>query len=124
MRIARWSAEHPWRAIGAWLVFVAICIGAGQVVGTKQADFDDNPKGELATYQSIADDAGFTRPATENVLISARDGALDQAEATAAANDVRAAMGRLREVGDVSEPVPSPKGTAVLVNVELAGDRD
>jgi RND superfamily putative drug exporter len=124
VRIARWSAEHPWRAIGAWLVFVAICIGAGQVAGTKQADFDDNPTGELATYQSIVDEAGFTRPATENVLISARDGALDTAQATAAANDVRAEMSGLREVGDVSDPVPSPKGTAVLVNVELAGDRD
>ena len=124
VRVARWSAEHPWRAIGAWLLFVAICIGAGQVAGTKQADFDDNPTGELATYQSIVDEAGFTRPATENVLISARDGELDTAQATAAANAVRTEMSGLREVGDVSDPVPSPKGTAVLVNVELAGDRD
>jgi len=121
VRAARWSAEHPWRAIGAWLVFVAICIGAGQVVGTKKADFDDNPTGELATYQSIVDEAGFTRPATENVLISARSGNLDSARATAAANEVRADMGTLREVGRVSDPVPSPKGTAMLVNVELAG---
>jgi putative drug exporter of the RND superfamily len=124
VRIARWSAEHPWRAIGAWLLFVAICIGAGQVTGTKSADFDDNPKGELATYQSIVDESGFTRPATENVLISARSGDLNQEQALAAANDVRADMGALREVGEVSEPVRSPKGTAVLVNVELAGDRD
>lgn len=122
VRVARWSAEHPWRAIGAWLVFVAICIGAGQVTGTKQADFDDNPKGELATYQSIVDEAGFTRPATENVLISARSGDLDQSRATAAASQVRADMGALREVEKVSEPVPSPKGTAVLVNVEIRGD--
>src|ERR1044072_10054385 len=78
VRTARWSAEHPWRAIGAWLLFVAICIGAGQVTGTKKADFDDNPKGELATYQSIVDEAGFTRPAPENILISARSGALDR----------------------------------------------
>lgn len=122
VRIARWSAEHPWRAIGAWLLFVAICVGAGQVTGTKKADFDDNPKGELATYQSIVDEAGFTRPATENVLISARSGSLDQDRAMAAANEVRADMGALREVGEVSDPTPSPKGTAVLVNVEIAGD--
>ena len=95
VRVARWSAEHPWRAIGAWLLFVAICIGAGQVAGTKQADFDDNPTGELATYQSIVDEAGFTRPATENVLISARDGELDTAQATAAANAVRTEMSGL-----------------------------
>ena len=122
VRIARWSAEHPWRAIGAWLLFVAVCIGAGQVTGTRSADFDDHPKGELATYQSIVDEAGFTRPATENVLISARDGALDRDHALAAANEVRTGMGSLREVGKVSEPVSSPKGKAMLVNVELAGD--
>jgi RND superfamily putative drug exporter len=122
VRIARWSAEHPWRAIGAWLLFVAICIGAGQVTGTKKADFDDNPTGELATYQSIVDESGFTRPATENVLISARSGDLDQDRAMAVANEVRTDMSALREVGEVSDPTPSPKGTAVLVNVELAGD--
>jgi RND superfamily putative drug exporter len=124
VRIARWSAEHPWRAIGAWILFVAICVGAGAAAGTKQANFDDNPTGELATYRSIVDEAGFTRPATENVLISARDGDLDAGRALAAANDVRADMGALRGVGDVSEPVESPKHTAFLVNVEIAGDAD
>ncbi len=124
VRIARWSAEHPWRAIGAWLLFVAICVGAGAAAGTKQADFDDNPTGELATYQSIVDEAGFDRPATENVLITARSGALDQDRAMAAAADVRAGMDASSAVGGVSDPVPSPKGTAVLVNVEIAGDQD
>ena len=94
---------------------MAVCVGAGQIAGTKKADFDDNPTGELATYQSIVDESGFTRPATENVLISARSGDLDQDRATAAANEVRADMDALPEVGAVSDPTPSPKGTAVLV---------
>ena len=124
VRIARWSAEHPWRAIGAWLLFVAICIGAGQVAGTRQADFDDNPKGELATYQSIVDEAGFDRPTTENVLITAKDGSLDKDQALAAASDVAKRMGALSQVGEVSDPIPSPKVTAVLVNVEMTGASD
>ncbi|WP_198942719.1 MMPL family transporter [Actinophytocola xanthii] len=124
VRIARWSAEHPWRAIGAWILFVAVCVGAGTFAGTKQAEFDDNPKGELATYQSIVDESGFQRPATENVLISAREGDLDTSRAMAAADDVRAEMGALSGVDSVSDAVPSPKGTAVLVNVELRGERD
>ena len=124
VRIARWSAEHPWRAIGAWILFVAICVGAGAAAGTKQADFDDNPTGELATYRSIVDEAGFDRPSTENVLISARDGDLDAARATAAAGDVRARMAALPQAGDVSQPVESPKHTAFLVNVEIAGESD
>ncbi|HEU5475263.1 MAG TPA: MMPL family transporter [Actinophytocola sp.] len=124
VRIARWSAEHPWRAIGAWVLFMMLSLTLGNVLGTKTADFDDNPKGEMATYQSIVDESGFSRPATENVLITARDGDLDAGRATAAAGDVRTAMSGLSGVGAVSEPVPSPKGTAVLVNVELAGDRE
>jgi RND superfamily putative drug exporter len=124
VRIARWSAEHPWRAIGAWILFVAICIGAGQFAGTKQADFDDNPKGEAATYHNIVDEAGFNRPATENVLITAKQGDLDRKQAMAAAADVHDAMAALRGVGKVSDPVPSPKGTAVLVNIELDGSSE
>jgi RND superfamily putative drug exporter len=123
VRIARWSAEHPWRAIGAWIVFVALCIGVGSATGTKTADFDDNPKGELATYQSIVDEAHFDRPLSENVLITAREGNLDTARAQAAAADVRAGMAGVSGVGTVSEPLPSPKGSAVLVNVEMTGDR-
>ena len=42
----------------------------------------------------------------------------------AAAADVRTQMSALDGVGKVSEPVPSPKGTAVLVNVELTGEAD
>jgi RND superfamily putative drug exporter len=122
VRIARWSAEHPWRAIGAWLLFVAICITAGSMAGTREAKFDDNPTGELATYKSIVDESGFTHPETENVLISSRSGKLDPAAGLAAANEARAAMGGLAEVGKVSDPIPSPKGTAVLVNVEMKGD--
>src|SRR5947207_9016900 len=109
VRVARWSAEHPWRAIGAWLLFVAICIGAGNMVGTRSATDADQVTGELATYQNIVDEAGFQRPETENVLISAQSGALDQTKAMAAANDVRAGMTALSGVAKVSDPVPSPR---------------
>ncbi|MGQ0841220.1 MMPL family transporter [Actinokineospora sp.] len=124
VRIARWSALHPWRAIGAWFLFVIVCVGAGAVVGTKTADFDDNPKGELAVYQQIIDDANLTRPATENVLITARSGSLDQGTAATVAAEVRARMAALPEVGEVGEPIPSPRGSAILVSVDIAGDRE
>ncbi|MGH3860626.1 MMPL family transporter [Actinokineospora sp.] len=124
VRIARWSALHPWRAIGAWVVFVAMCIGTGAVLGTKTADFSDNPKGEQAVYQRIVDDAQLNRPASENVLITARDGALDQDKALAVAGEVRTRMDALTEVDKVGEPTPSPKGDAILVSVDIAGDRE
>jgi RND superfamily putative drug exporter len=28
VRIARWSATHPWRAMLGWLVFVVLCVTA------------------------------------------------------------------------------------------------
>jgi RND superfamily putative drug exporter len=37
VRIARWSATHPWRAMALWTVFVVACIAVGALVGTKEA---------------------------------------------------------------------------------------
>ena len=35
LRAARWSASHPWRAIGAWFAFVAVAISLAAVVQTQ-----------------------------------------------------------------------------------------
>ena len=37
VRMARWSAEHPWRAIALWVVFVAVCFVGGNAAGTVKA---------------------------------------------------------------------------------------
>ena len=37
VRMARWSAEHPWRAIALWVVFVAVCFVGGNMAGTHEA---------------------------------------------------------------------------------------
>lgn len=34
--IGRWSAGHPWRAIGAWLLFVTAAVAALALTGSKQ----------------------------------------------------------------------------------------
>src|SRR4051812_37783080 len=36
VRMARWSATHPWRAIALWLVFVTACVYAGGAIGTRE----------------------------------------------------------------------------------------
>jgi uncharacterized membrane protein YdfJ with MMPL/SSD domain len=33
--IARWSTRHPWRALACWLVFVAACVAALTLTGSK-----------------------------------------------------------------------------------------
>src|SRR5206468_4224364 len=52
VRIARWSAEHPWRAIGFWVVFVAASIFVGNVIGTHKAENSGNV-GETARAQQM-----------------------------------------------------------------------
>jgi len=42
VRIARWSATHPWRAMALWLVFVVACITVGNMVGTVDATNSGN----------------------------------------------------------------------------------
>ena len=32
VRVARWSAMHPWRAIGAWFALVAIAVALSSLV--------------------------------------------------------------------------------------------
>src|SRR6185312_16246485 len=46
VRMARWSAEHPWRAIALWVVFVAVCFVGGTMAGTNKATAQDDAIGE------------------------------------------------------------------------------
>jgi putative drug exporter of the RND superfamily len=55
VRIARWSATHPWRAMALWLVFVAACIAAGNLAGTVDTKNGGNV-GETARAQQMIKD--------------------------------------------------------------------
>src|SRR5262245_5165352 len=86
VRVARWSAEHPWRAIGAWVAFVAVCFIGGNAVGMAEQNNEMNI-GEAGRAASIVRAGNFDHPETENVLITAREGGLDATAAIAAATD-------------------------------------
>ncbi|MGC4890776.1 MMPL family transporter [Micromonospora sp. DT227] len=122
VRVARWSAEHPWRAIALWVVFVAVCFLGGNAAGLNEATDADQAIGEFGRAELIVDDGGFHRAATENVLITARSGGLDPAAAKAAAQD---AADRLRQVGGVASvgtPMSSRDGSALLLPITMSGD--
>ncbi|MFF4897911.1 MMPL family transporter [Streptomyces sp. NPDC001068] len=123
VRMARWSATHPWRAVCAWVLFVALCAGAGSVVGTRTSD-TGLATGEALRAARMEDGAGLTAPAVENVLITARSGALDRPSAQRAASDVRARLERLPQVTEVAEPVAARDGSALLVRATMAGTAD
>src|ERR1700754_2952063 len=93
VRVARWSAEHPWRAIALWVIFVAVCFAGGSAAGTREAAAQDAAIGESGQAYVMIDEGKFAdEPAKDNVLITARSGALDYAAAEKAAADAAAKL--------------------------------
>ncbi|WP_216843971.1 MMPL family transporter [Phytoactinopolyspora alkaliphila] len=124
VRIARWSATHPWRAIGAWFTFMVLCVGALSLAGIQQASDVELGVGEAGRADQIVAGSDLEPSITENVLITAESGLLDPATARAAAADVAARMSALPDVAGVDEAIPSGDGESVLVPVTVAGDAE
>ncbi|MFE2869214.1 MMPL family transporter [Embleya sp. NPDC059259] len=121
VRVARWSAGHPWRAIAGWVLFVALCLGGGIAVGGNAATADDFRVGEAGRGEALATEGGLQQRPMERVLITAKTGPLDVRAATAAAGEIVDRMGRLPEVSSVAAPVRSADGTAIRVDVTMKG---
>lgn len=123
VRMARWSAGHPWRAIVGWLLFVVLCLGAGIAAGTNQAATEDYRVGEAGRGEALAAEGGLPQRPVERVLITAGPGSdrLDTAAAHAAAKDVAERMRALPEVRSVAVPVTSADGSAVRVDITMNG---
>jgi len=119
---ARWSARHPWRAIGAWLLFVTLAVGLASTISTKEVKEADYRVGESGRAAAMIEQAGLDEPPSELVLITSADGALDDAAAQSAASELRAAMTRLDDVEQVGDAVPSADQQALLVPVVLRSD--
>jgi RND superfamily putative drug exporter len=124
VRLARWSATHPWRAIVMWIVFVAVCFAAGGAAGTKGPTKHQLGVGESGRASDITALGGLDSPAAENVLITARSGTLNQAAARQAATETATKMRPLTDVEKVAPPVTSPDGKALVVVVTMRGDPD
>ncbi|WP_033310029.1 MMPL family transporter [Streptomyces iakyrus] len=123
VRVARWSARHPCRAIVGWLVFVVLCLGAGSAVGINSAKTADYRVGEAGRAETLAAEARLERRSAEQVLISSRSGgALDQGTARAAAEDLTDRMRRLPEVAGVADPLLSGDRRTLMVEVTLKGE--
>jgi RND superfamily putative drug exporter len=123
VRVARWSAEHPWRAIALWVVFVAVCFVGGNAAGLQEATAEDMSVGESGRSSVLIEHGKFAdEPAVDNVLITARAGTLDQKAATAAASDAAAKLRTVPGVAEVGAPIPARDGSALLVPITMSGD--
>jgi RND superfamily putative drug exporter len=120
LRIARWSATHPWRAVACWLAFVIVAAALAAAIPTRQTSDADYDVGDSGHAAALVRGAGMDAPDTENVLVTGGDAA----DRTAAATDLAARAHRLPIVTDVAPPATSPDGDAVLVTVDLVKDTD
>jgi len=112
MRAATWSARHPWRAVLAWFVLVAIAVGAASLVSTVQTQDADYRLGESGRADALIEQAGLANPPVELILVQG------DSDTAAAAADLAARAATLTEVAGVGEPVPGAGGS-LLVPVEL-----
>ncbi|MEU7331594.1 MMPL family transporter [Streptomyces parvus] len=122
VKVASWSAAHPWQAIVGWFLFVALCLGAAAVVGTNSATTEDYRVGRAGQAEALATEGGLERRPVEQVVIDSPSGPLDLDAARAAAADVTTRMEKLSEVDGVKKPVVSKDGKVLVVEVVMKGE--
>ncbi|MFF3664314.1 MMPL family transporter [Microtetraspora malaysiensis] len=122
VRVAGWSAAHPWRAIIGWFLLVALCLGAGAAVGTRSASTEDYRVGEAGRAEAMAAAGDLQRRPVEYITVRARSGPLDVAASRAVVKDLTARMTALPEVAHVDPPVRSPDGSVLRVDVTMKGE--
>ncbi|MFB4312031.1 hypothetical protein [Actinomadura sp. GTD37] len=89
VRMARWSAAHPWSAVAMWVLFVVLSLGLGTAAGTDSISDAESGVGESGRAGRIAASGDFPEKPEENVLITATGGGrLDLGAAKDAAADV------------------------------------
>ncbi len=125
LRAARWSASHPWRAIGAWFAFVAIAVALAALIPTKQTTDADYRLGESGRADALVAAGRFPDDQVESVLVTSRDGGrLDQAEVRRLVREIDTAMSGARGVTEVTPPQWNAARTGVLVDVHLKSTID
>jgi putative drug exporter of the RND superfamily len=130
-RLGGWSAEHRKKAVLGWLLLVIIAIAAGNV-GAKELSAADLTSGDSQRAERALDEAGFERPATEQVLIQGKDGStIRTADARRVARDIVAAVQATGRVESVRSPYDrgnggqiSDDGRSALVLFTMKGERD
>lgn len=124
VRMARWSALNPWKAIAGWLVFVIACVALGSLAGLRSASHLDQTTGQSGQAAHWLHDSGLEPPDTENVLVTAFAGRLDAVSARSALASAAGLMRQLPQVASVASPVTSRDGTAMALEVTLRHDAD
>ncbi|WP_248929533.1 MMPL family transporter [Paenibacillus hamazuiensis] len=119
VKVAKWSAHHPWLAIFGWILFIALCVAAGKMTGTNMTEPKDFWVGEAGRAESILTSGDLMPPSVEKILITSRDGAPNAPSASAAAEEISRRMKDLPVVEKVETPIRSADENAIMVAVTL-----
>jgi uncharacterized membrane protein YdfJ with MMPL/SSD domain len=115
MSIGRWSINHPWRALAAWIVFVVACLAFGAISGTKT--LDNGAVGESARGYAIMNEHRLWGPARELAY-------LHSSRAPIPRPAIRDVERRFRALGLAPEVKVSVDRRSAVVAVELERDVD
>jgi putative drug exporter of the RND superfamily len=125
LRAARWSATHPWRAIGAWLAFVVAATSLAFVMHTQQTTDADYRLGDSGRADSMIAAAHLSGGQVESIMITAPGGGtLDLHGAGRVAHQLAARASQLPGVTRVAAPQLSADRSALLIDVDVRASVD
>ncbi len=125
LRAARWSASHPWRAIGAWFAFVAVAVALAALIPTKQTTDADYRLGESGRADAMAAAGHFADDQVESILIQSRDGGTPAPDDVATiGQQLRSELAGVHGVTQVADPQWNAGRTAALVDVHVRSSVD
>lgn len=112
VRMARWSAAHPWSAIGLWVVFVGLCLFLGSAAGSKKISDAESGVGESGRAGRIVASGRFPAKPEESVLITAAQGGPPSRQAPR--TDCSPPRPSPRDIADTRIRVPATPGELLL----------
>jgi RND superfamily putative drug exporter len=126
-RLGRWSATHPWRAIGVWLLLIAVAVLAGRAIGTAELSESAAGTGSSGRAQAAADRA-LPQQASEQVLIQSPTLTSGQPAFRAAVDDVLSRVQAAKWVTNLHSPYApgdagqlSRDGHSALITFNVTG---
>jgi RND superfamily putative drug exporter len=127
-KLGSWSAEHPWRAIGLWLLLIVVAVFAGKAIGTSKLDMSAGGNGQSGKAAAVVSKA-FPQHATEQVLLQSRSLTTSSPAFASAVADVVKKAEATGQVTDVRSPYApgavgqiSRNGHSALVQFDVKGD--
>lgn len=116
--LAAWCADRRWRTL---LAAIAVLVGAVFLLGPgiRTTGDVDQLVGDSKQAEKVMHAADFGNRPTENVVISARSGQLNQADVSRLGSQLHSFYSGISGVAEVGRPQVSPDGATMLLPVVL-----